>query len=630
MSVPYYPAKSGDPILADTWNNMQIKARDEIRAHTHRGGDDGKKLDGESIAATAVLKVTRVETTAGLLLNGVELTDRLASLDGKKLDLSGGAMTGPLTVGANVGIGAAPSTRRLLVVNDVTTNHNAATELRLTGSNAFGVALVLKTTAGNDGATLQLRSRAKSWLVRGETGSAATGFQIAENGGDTENGNGYGDVRLHLKAGGNLGLNTADPQGALDIRVPGTAAGFDRLVVGSTTLWGDTTPQVTIGANGGNGFMMNNPHVAWLASDARASVRYGRSGGTASGGFWDVGVRANNAFSFLLNNTTHHMWLAQDGSVGIGTTAPTARLDVQGGSLKVSGGATVGGALTCVSVSAGSATINGPVMCSRFISTDSITASAAIIPSLGDSAVNGIQFPQDAYGGSGDSAYIRYFKHTPSYVADAESTKLIIGNDNDNYDIIVLRQMNGDRLTLSNGYVGINVPSATQVPRAPMHIIQSVADVGIRLQEVSARGNFVSMAMESGGIFHIRYNTNVGAWLTPDGQGFFGSSDASLKTNLAPLDSILPRVMALTPKAFDWKSTGTRTLGFVAQEVEPLFPELVGESKQDADETKPGIKGLNYSLFGVLAIAALQEMKQQYDQRIAMLEQRLRRQESQS
>ncbi|MCP3099523.1 tail fiber domain-containing protein [Myxococcus sp. K15C18031901] len=604
MSVPFYPAKSGDPILADTWNNMQIKTRDEIRSHTHRGGDDGKKLEGDSISNTATLSVARVVTTAGISLNGTELTDRLTGLDSSKLSVTGGTLSGSLSVGGNIGIGAAPGTGRLLAVSS---NGSAAAEFRMSGSAGFGVALLLKTTAGVDGAALQLRSRTKSWLVRGETGNTATGFQIAENGGDNENGSGAGDVRLHLKAGGNLGLNTADPQGPLDVRVPGAAVGFDRLVVGATQLWGDPTSHVTIGANSGNGFMMNNPHVVWLAADARASIRYGRSGGTASGLFWDVGVRANNAFSFVVNNT-HPLWLGADGNVGIGTTTPGTKVDIQGGDLRVS----------------------GSVNCTKLTTTGNITA-AAFVPSVGDTTSNGIQFPLDPFGGSGDLAYIRYFRHTPAYVADTESTKLVICNDNDNYDIIVLRQLGADRLTISNGNVGINVPSATQAPKSPLHIIQTAPDVGIRLQEVNpTRANFVSMAMESGGIFHIRYSNGIGAWLTQDGQGFFGSSDVSLKTNVESLDGILPRVMALAPRTFEWKATGTRNLGFVAQEVEPLFPELVGESKQGVSEDSPGIKGLNYSLFGVLAIAAIQEMKQQYDQRIEKLEQRLRQQEKKS
>lgn len=242
MSDPFYPAKSGDPILADTWNNMQIKVRDEIRSHTHRGADDGKQLDGDSIVPTASLKVNRVDASVALSVKNIDVLTRLTELGAQKLSLTGGAMTGALSVSANVAVGAsAPGTKRLLVVQPGTPDNNAGLEVRGNGDHSWGVSLVLRTVAGADGASMLLRSRSKSWQVRGESGSAATGFQITEDGGDAEYGSGPGTPRLHIKSGGAVGIGTTDPQGMLDVRVPGIG-GWDRFSVTTTADWATARP----------------------------------------------------------------------------------------------------------------------------------------------------------------------------------------------------------------------------------------------------------------------------------------------------------------------------------------------------------------------------------------------------
>jgi hypothetical protein len=106
------------------------------------------------------------------------------------------------------------------------------------------------------------------------------------------------DIGSPLYVGGSLSVGTAEPQGLLDVRVPGVG-GWDRFVVNTTNAWGDgDTQYVTIGAGGAWGLMINNPHVSWFAAESRASIRYGRSGSKPAGAYWDVGVRLNNIFTF--------------------------------------------------------------------------------------------------------------------------------------------------------------------------------------------------------------------------------------------------------------------------------------------------------------------------------------------
>jgi hypothetical protein len=175
--------------------------------------------------------------------------------------------------------------------------------------------------------------------------------------------------------------------GAVEVNVPGAVnAAWGKFAITTTNLWGDNATQyMTIGAGGATGIMFANPYVVWKAEEGRASIRYGRSGGVASGGYWDVGARANNAFSFSYNGVgDHKLFLAADGSVCIGTTTPAATLTVQGsatfssavsigsGGLAVNGGASIGGGVSM----SGTVSVNGPFLVTGFTYARGIAVNA--------------------------------------------------------------------------------------------------------------------------------------------------------------------------------------------------------------------------------------------------------------
>lgn len=61
-----------------------------------------------------------------------------------------------------------------------------------------------------------------------------------------------------------------------------------------------------------------------------------------------------------------------------------------------------------------------------------------------------------------------------------------------------------------------------------------------------------------------------------------GASDKRLKKDIAPLKSSLQKVLALRPVTWYWKDDVKKEglqYGFIAQEVEKVFPEMVTEEK---------------------------------------------------
>ena len=83
--------------------------------------------------------------------------------------------------------------------------------------------------------------------------------------------------------------------------------------------------------------------------------------------------------------------------------------------------------------------------------------------------------------------------------------------------------------------------------------------------------------------FLYNNGTNGNGQINGNGSGAaaFGSySDIRLKENITNLPSQLSDIMALRPVEFDWKDGTGHQIGFIAQEVQEVYPDLVGEDAE--------------------------------------------------
>ena len=97
-------------------------------------------------------------------------------------------------------------------------------------------------------------------------------------------------------------------------------------------------------------------------------------------------------------------------------------------------------------------------------------------------------------------------------------------------------------------------------------------------------------------------------------------SDRKLKKDIVDAEPMLDRALRVQIRRYRWKDeeeTAKHKLGVIAQEVQPLFPDLVSQGEDR--ETQEPILSVGYSDFGMVAIKALQEMKVQHDAEVAEL-----------
>jgi len=95
---------------------------------------------------------------------------------------------------------------------------------------------------------------------------------------------------------------------------------------------------------------------------------------------------------------------------------------------------------------------------------------------------------------------------------------------------------------------------------------------------------------------------------------FNTSSDYRLKENVTPMTTGLATIAALKPINYDWISDKSAGEGFIAHELQVVIPLAVSGAKDAVDaDGKPEYQGVDYSKIVVHLVAAIQELKAEFD-----------------
>jgi Chaperone of endosialidase len=162
------------------------------------------------------------------------------------------------------------------------------------------------------------------------------------------------------------------------------------------------------------------------------------------------------------------------------------------------------------------------------------------------------------------------------------------------------------KTTSATGTAGFNINPAGNGTNIPL-VNSSGAD---------STNNAVTYQVYSTSAGAFRFYVGYGGTVYATSTTISGVSDQRFKENIVDLDAGLDKILALKPRKFDWKEgKGANTKnarGFIAQEFETVFPDLIDEWKDPAPEGEEPYKSVRADLIPVL-VKAIQELNSKVD-----------------
>jgi hypothetical protein len=510
------------------------------------GTIDGTTIGGSSAAAGTFTTLTTSSTVtlSGGTANGV------LYLNGSKVATSGTAL---VFDGTNLGVGAASGTSSGYATAPQLLNYSASATNLLNASDTSSIirsAAYRDTTGGGIISMAKFRGTyASPTVVQSGDTSGRLFFdvwggsnlrRIAEVGAlvdtytsDTNisgtlyfatstSGNSSSTEKMRLTAAGDLGIGTASPAAKLDV------TGFARTTTGAVFQGASNLASgagLEVGYNTGSSY-------SFLQSYDRTGSAY-------------RAIRlVGSTIDFDIANSVKAT-IDSSGNLGIGTASPEALLHLNK--------ATAGGA--------------GPYLMLDNSSSSTLNSSAGISFSLdagssfaGYSArIEGIN--TNAVNGASDITF-----STWNGIARGERARITSG---------------GDLLVGATATVQSSRAEFTSTSLAPAFL----ARVNANSDEGQWAGQFQKKTNTSttSQIF-VRFLINDGAtasgYITANGANaatFTSSSDARLKENIVDLPPQLSNILALKPVEFDYKDGSGHQIGFIAQDLQEVYPDCVSE-----------------------------------------------------
>jgi len=264
---------------------------------------------------------------------------------------------------------------------------------------------------------------------------------------------------------------------------------------------------------------------------------------------------------------TTPMKLDASGNLGVGETSPSSRLHVSATSAEI-------------------------------ILEDSDTARGSNPASL-------LSF----YGSDARAGYIGYPADSNMYITQANNNAMLFLTNNTERARIsaageVLFSTTDAGLTSSAGFKYLPAGGGAGIPYIGL-VGDSGSDTGVTYRLYSTTAAAYRFYVGYGGTVYAT-NTTISS-----------TSDVRLKENIRDLDVGLDAVMALKPRKFDWKPGKGRDKkddrGFIAQELEQVFPDLIDDWLDPAPEGEEPYKSVRQDLIPVL-VKAIQELKAELDE----------------
>jgi hypothetical protein len=414
---------------------------------------------------------------------------------------------------------------------------------------------------------------------------------------------------------GNVGIGTTSPDSKLDVKGPSAtpADGNQTLSItnstGGTQLnlgtaensygWieareGSTLRNLLINPNGGNvGIGATNPGVKLdVVGTVRSYSSAGNYGQIANGSFQAVGAHGGTFMLDLDNTSTADLvnikksgssrfYIQNGGNVGIGTISPTAKLHLEGDAI-------IEGVLRADNVNLG---LGGAIKVKA-----SNTASDQYVA-----------FGTTPSGSSGNATFTEKMRIDSNGDVGIGVTNPLV------------------KLHVNQGNVTGTVIKASGIG-AQIEIQSSTAgDAHLYMRPNTSSNKAAVFKMTAGTNYNWRWQddattpvvfmqlsqSNSSLSVKGDIIAYGAPSDKRYKENIKPIESALDKAVKLQGVTFDWKESDSildikEDIGFIAQDVQKVVPELVRENED-------GKLSLRYQGVTPILLEAIKELKAEID-----------------
>ena len=374
-----------------------------------------------------------------------------------------------------------------------------------------------------------------------------------------------GQVKINGGTPGAGKVLTSDATGLATWQIP-TAGGSSQWTTSGTNIYnnnigstmiGTSTPSVAANklyvlASGTDGIRsVSDAGCAVCAQNTNGSAVSGTTDGVGSGGYFSSG--------------TGHALITGTGNVGIGTFSPTQKLDIDG-KIRIRGGSPAAGKVLTSSADGTASWENSPVLGSQWS-----TSGIGIVNANPTSSVHiKTTAPEPLRMEGGNGMYVTIYE-TGSY-------KGYIGSFSGG----------ADDVDFGTG-LGSAAKTHLVTSATPRLTVDATGKVGIGTQTPTQ-----PLQMNSGAFCSV-----AGTWTN--------ASDRRLKKNISTLSYGLKEVMQLKPVAYNMNINDEKQVGFIAQDVQKIVPELI--SGTEGDLSKGENLGMSYGNLTAILTKAIQEQQ---------------------
>jgi len=374
-----------------------------------------------------------------------------------------------------------------------------------------------------------------------------------------------------------------------------------------------------------------------------------------------LGTRTNQSVNIITNNASR-MFIAKNGNVGIGTTAPAFLFDVQGpGNASMSFKSTTGTANVILDRfnSTSTAGVNyrtngvpywqtGTINNDNFVIRNLNLAAPALAIMYATSNVGiGNNVPTaklDVTGGTTAADTIATINATVGYVGAFDVPAITALSEPDaGYGIGVAAAGGFIGVSGASTFIGsIGYADAGSTSGGTVYGIYGEA--GIATSSVGVFGT-AGDGTNQYGVYGITANgladtvgtTKWAGYFVGDvaGARYFNFSDGKLKANIQPINNALNSLLKINATSYDFKCSeypslalpAGKQLGFIAENVAQVFPELVKDATsaeiigKDRKVNHPSVafKAVNYTGLIPVVVEAIKEQQKLIDAKDVLL-----------